>query len=389
MRANKFLAAAAVAAMAACGPQQVGTQYVAQVNATASQGGSLTVTSSQSAELAGLTLTIPAGALDKDTVITVELGDAALPSNSVAGSPALFGPSGLVFKKPARMTLPLKPGVNTSHLFIQGVEDNGTKFTVPHSAVTVSGSSVSFDVLGFTTFQPGLGLACTADSDCTGGQVCQNGSCVDLTVCSSDAQCPAGDYCLNGACAPANDGGMPDAGLTCTTDADCGARYACVSNQCVPVDNADAGVCVTDSDCASGQLCVNGSCQGPVDGGQPDGGITDGGQPDGGPSDGGLVCRSDLDCAAGQVCLNGQCTTGGSDAGQAPDAGVCITATDCSVGQLCVNGTCMSSSPDGGVCGAPTVNCGNVCVDITSDPANCGACSARCASGICSNGVCQ
>jgi Cys-rich repeat protein len=380
MRANNFLAAAVVVAMAACGPQQVGTQYLAQVNASAAQGSTLTVTNAESTELGGLTLVIPAGALDKDTTITVEVGDNVLPSTSVAGTSALFGPSGLVFKKPARMTMPLKPGVDASKVFIQGVEDNMTKFKIAHSSITVnSNSTVSFDVLGFTTFQPGLGLACVADSDCASGQACQNGECVELTACTSDSQCPAGFTCSNGACAAALDGGQPDAGLTCQTDADCGARYACVSNQCVPVDNADAGVCVTDSDCSNGGLCVNGQCQN----------ASDGGQPDGGPSDGGLVCQSDLDCAAGQTCVNGQCTEA-LDGGQAPDAGVCITAQDCGAGQVCVNGQCWSPAPsDGGVCSAGTVSCNSVCVDLTSDPANCGACANRCPSGICSNSACR
>ncbi|KAH7403689.1 hypothetical protein BKA64DRAFT_669687 [Cadophora sp. MPI-SDFR-AT-0126] len=35
-----------------------------------------------------------------------------------------------------------------------------------------------------------------------------------------------------------------------------------------------------------------------------------------------------------------------------------------------------------------TDKCGNQCVDLTSDPKNCGACGTTCSSGTCTNGVC-
>lgn len=56
----------------------------------------------------GLTLTIPAGALEKDTTVTVE---ETAPGEGVAVGPVYkLGPEGLKFLKPATLTLRFKPG---------------------------------------------------------------------------------------------------------------------------------------------------------------------------------------------------------------------------------------------------------------------------------------
>ena len=49
--------------------------------------------------------------------------------------------------------------------------------------------------------------------------------------------------------------------------------------------------------------------------------------------------------------------------------------------------------PDGNggnedVCAAPDTRCGTACVDLSSDPENCGGCGHVCASGLCSAGMC-
>jgi hypothetical protein len=44
------------------------------------------------------------------------------------------------------------------------------------------------------------------------------------------------------------------------------------------------------------------------------------------------------------------------------------------MGQACSNGSCAVT------CMGST-KCGNVCVDTTTDPANCGACGTACATG--------
>jgi MYXO-CTERM domain-containing protein len=41
-------------------------------------------------------------------------------------------------------------------------------------------------------------------------------------------------------------------------------------------------------------------------------------------------------------------------------------------------------------CAAPKLMCGGVCLDVTSDPANCGACGAKCATGeVCDKSTCK
>jgi hypothetical protein len=58
----------------------------------------------------------------------------------------------------------------------------------------------------------------------------------------------------------------------------------------------------------------------------------------------------------------------------------CCVDTDCPTGADCVSGTC--------VCPSGTTNCGDVCADLTTDGANCGACGNVCDTNGCVNGFC-
>jgi len=77
--------------------------------------------------------------------------------------------------------------------------------------------------------------------------------------------------------------------------------------------------------------------------------------------------------ANGKACKkNGQCCSntcvGGSGTGStAHSAGVCQPATGCD---------------------APKTLCGTTCVDLATDPANCGSCGNPCVSGACQNREC-
>jgi hypothetical protein len=132
------------------------------------------------------------------------IGDDVVPGNAVAGPLALFEPSGLIFRKPARMTLPLRPGLDTSQLFIQGVENNATTFKVPRGSITVGGSTAWFDVLGFTTFQPVLSTARSTDTDCGAGQVCGSGQCIaiDCGQSNSGSDVATGTYPISNQVCP-------------------------------------------------------------------------------------------------------------------------------------------------------------------------------------------
>lgn len=58
-----------------------------------------------------------------------------------------------------------------------------------------------------------------------------------------------------------------------------------------------------------------------------------------------------------------------------------VTSFCCGPGYSCQNGTC--------VCPVPKTACGGVCVDTSSDPANCGSCGNACAPGqTCQQGGC-
>ncbi len=89
-----------------------------------------------------------------------------------------------------------------------------------------------------------------------------------------------------------------------------------------------------------------------------------------------------------------------------PPPGGCTGDGQCQPNEHCVMGdcvpadACMVPSPacppplvcDLGFCRCPgaTEQCGDACVDTTSDPGNCGSCGHACATGdVCSGGTCQ
>ena len=173
------------------------------------------------------------------------------------------------------------------------------------------------------------GTSCVVDTECSAGEVCQNGSCIERSGCRSDSDCGNSQMCTNNECV--------DASRSCDDIRDCAAGEICEDNQCQP----QGASCTADRDCARGEVCSNGRCQ------RGDG-----------------TCGSDNDCPVGQSCRNGQClTTGGGDeclrnrdcpAGQICENGSCIAEgsctqdRDCNVGQACQNGQCVDVG--GGAC---------------------------------------
>jgi hypothetical protein len=53
------------------------------------------------------------------------------------------------------------------------------------------------------------------------------------------------------------------------------------------------------------------------------------------------------------------------------------------MGQVCRGGKCESTCPDN------QTMCGNACVNLRSDPNNCGECRNVCPSGRCKDGSCE
>lgn len=94
----------------------------------------------------------------------------------------------------------------------------------------------------------------------------------------------------------------------------------------------------------------------------------------------GVAClpqSSSPTCQGGQVDCNGVCVSVTSDP---QNCGACGNA--CGAGLVCSQNTCSAT------CGAGLENCNSACVVLASDPNNCGACGNACASGSCVNGVC-
>ena len=185
-------------------------------------------------------------------------------------------------------------------------------------------------------------LACTktgvVGGECRDGFTECNGHCVDVSNDEANCgacgnACPAGVQCLSGSCGGAVEGG---ADVDASSDAEAG-----------PTDGGDA-------DAGDGYEPDAG------DSGKADGG--DGGNPDGGEAG---PCTAPYDTA--QHC--GDCST------------------------QCTAPTPFCSPSDGGYacvpfCTAPLVECNEQCVDVNSDPKNCGACNHVCPTGLCQGGKC-
>jgi hypothetical protein len=304
----------------------------------------ISVSAAEEAQLAGTKLSIPANGLALDTNITLETGGLPLSANP-AGPIAVWGPPGLKFKSPARMTLPvtLPEGVVAEDLYIEVLEATGEQKTI--DAVALEGNLVSFDVEGFTAFQPSA-RSCTSNTQCSAGKACVSGRCRRITVdggsqCTADADCSAGASCQSGVCQAAQDGGPAvDAGVDAGTD---GGQ--------LPDAGRDGGfTCTVNADCAVGGTCQGGVCMFPAqDGGPaPDSGV-DGGRPDAGPTDGGPFLDGGNPSDGGNPGGGdgGVVTDGGVSDGGAPDSGIdggpagCNTNLDCATFQRCVNFVCQ------------------------------------------------
>ncbi len=178
MNRFKFLTGvlAAIGMVACGGTEIVGSRYVKSQAASTSAETTIAVTAADSADLAGTKLVIPSGALKNNQTITLEIGMSPIIAQP-AGPVASWGPDGLKFTKPVKMTLPfsLPTGKSNSDISIFVRETDGKTFSVKNSDLTFNGDhTVSFVVSGFTSFQPTAQppVQCMADRDCAAGQVC-------------------------------------------------------------------------------------------------------------------------------------------------------------------------------------------------------------------------
>ena len=251
---------------------------------------------------------------------------------------------------------------------------------------------------------------------CKPGVVCQRGKCAPShCACKSDSDCPAGSSCTNCQCkkGPCS-GGKTACGGACVDlksnnnhcgkcNLKCGGALQCTRGQCAPkscppgwtlcgtacvkltTDSKNCGKCGTT--CSRGQKCVNGQCRvgctpspEKCDGKDNDcDGMVDEGNP----------------CPSGQTCSAGQCKTSGCPGGTVACRGACVNLQSdpancgkcgvaCKPGDVCTAGQCRVGCPAG------TTACSGACVNLSSDSNNCGSCGTKCKPGsVCVAGACS
>jgi collagen type VII alpha len=238
------------------------------------------------------------------------------------------------------------------------------------------------------------GTVCNAGTTCTSG-ACVTSFCAGGTVCSgicvntnTDPNncgtcgdvCPAGKTCSNGACSVVCSAGQTLCGSNgvffCTntsTDPNncgacgnvCGAGFTCSNSACVQNTLGNGSACSSNSQCGSGScaqgVCCNTSCNSCTGGAAQVCNLP-----------GSVGTCATVACAP-FVCSSNACPT------------TCSSNLNCANGFSCSAGVCVAT----GVCGAGLTNCSGACVNVATNPNDCGACGVVCTSGqACSNGSC-
>lgn len=170
---------------------------------------------------------------------------------------------------------------------------------------------------------------CRAHADCTDGQRCQDGACVDAPApgtCEAAADCETGQRCLDNTCVPG-----------CNSSVDCSGATVCSNGICTPSDRVQ---CRFSADCAEAKTCVDATCLDSCS--------------DTEPCAQGFVCQSGFcfeepeggmppsSCAASCECPSGlSCDTETSTCVERPAPEACAVSCDCPSGQTCVEGQCQ------------------------------------------------
>ena len=126
---------------------------------------------------------------------------------------------------------------------------------------------------------------CPQDIACTGTQTCCTGICA-IPACSADTDCPGGQACTApGTCTAA----CTDCNITCTQDTECDDQDAETTDACVNPGTCESLctnqplLCGTET-CTAGQICCAGTCTNPV-------------------------CSSTADCGDQDACTTDKCNS--------------------------------------------------------------------------------
>jgi hypothetical protein len=224
----------------------------------------------------------------------------------------------------------------------------------------------------------GGGNRCTPPDGCCGGcdnpLECSGGQC----VCRVLSNGQRGINCGGGVCAINRENaccvGFEPAGCNCDSrdnlckqcliDDHCANGQVCQNNQCRTFTVGLGQGCEVPANCTAG-TCQQGTCRCGAGTKECNGGCIANAACCGG-------------CPAGQTCDDGQCRFLTVGLGQACNQ----QAQNCQPGQSCQGGTCQCA-------GTNNDRCGNTCVNLDSDGANCGVCGINCGGVPCRNGFCD
>ncbi len=216
-----------------------------------------------------------------------------------------------------------------------------------------------------------------AGSECEGGDVQCDGTCVDLVTDEFNCgdcgnRCARSERCTGG---------------RCISTSDCEPGTARCGAECVDLSTSQNNCGSCGVACPRGYVCSNGACTSPCPGSQCGSVCVDFGSDPNNCGGCGNTCSSGTICSAG-TCIN-PCSSGAFCNGACIDissdrynCGACnFACTGADVG--CVGGLCQI------VCSPEALNCNGACVDWRFDRANCGGCGIQCVdSAECENGMC-
>ncbi|HVE84688.1 MAG TPA: hypothetical protein VND93_17650 [Myxococcales bacterium] len=258
---SRVIGCGLIVALAGCQQSYpLASRYIKSVPVQASQGALVTVDPSESQELAGASISIPAGALERDTTVTVELGLEKLatgPDTSVS-QVAVWGPAGTKLASPAEVVLPftLPATESADGLRVNLLRGDGTKVALDRVAFTVDGTNQAarfrLDELAALEVEVSH---CGADHPCADGTVCREGTCVAPTCGTS--VCVSGQLCCDNHCQTVEPGTTTCPVPQCSLDHPCADGFLCDGGVCWQRCGDLRPACPTGTVCSTNGICVH------------------------------------------------------------------------------------------------------------------------------------